>query len=70
MIKEAWFFIVAGIVAVASALLDRRSLMVNDVDGQATEGDDQRYKPTRSGRLVYGIVGIASLAYGWHLLHP
>jgi hypothetical protein len=59
--------VIAGVAAVVSALFERRSLMVNDVDGQVVEGDDQ--KPTRRARLIYGIVGIASLLYGWHLLH-
>jgi hypothetical protein len=68
MIKEGWFFLVAGIIAVVSSLVDKKSLMVNDVDGSVNDEDKEKAKPTIRGRLIYGVVGAASAFYGWFLL--
>ena len=68
MIKEGWFFVIAGIIAAVSSLIDKKSLMVNDVDGSVTEEDKEKAKPTIRGRLIYGLVGVASAFYGWFLL--
>jgi hypothetical protein len=59
----------AGFAAIISAVVDRQSLMVNDVDGQVDPDDKERFKPSPRAQLIYGLAGIASLLYGWHLLH-
>jgi hypothetical protein len=69
MIKAGWFFLVAGIIAVISSIVDKKSLMVNDVDGDVREEDKVKARPTTLGRLIYGAVGAASAVYGWFLLH-
>jgi hypothetical protein len=68
MIRDGWFFLIAGIIAVVSSIVDKRSLMVNDVDGQVRDEDKEKAKPTIRGRLLYGLVGVASAFYGWYLL--
>jgi len=68
MIQEGWFFLIAGVIAVVSSLVDKKSLMVNDVDGQVSDEDAEKAKPTLRGRLIYGLVGAASAFYGSYLL--
>jgi hypothetical protein len=68
VISEGWFFLIAGIIAVISSLIDKKSLMVNDVDGSIKDEDKETAKPTIRGRLIYGLVGAASAFYGWFLL--
>ena len=69
MIKEGWFFLIVGILAVISSLFDRKSLMVNEVDGdRATRDDEVKFKPTVRARLIYGSIGAASAIYGLFLL--
>jgi hypothetical protein len=68
VIKEGWFFLVAGVIAVISGLVDKKSLMVNDVDGDVTAEDKEKAKPTFGARLIYGLVGAASAIYGLFLL--
>jgi hypothetical protein len=68
LIKEGWFFLVGGAVAVISSFFDKKSPMVNDVDGNPTREDSENAKPTIRARLIYGIVGTGSALYGWFLL--
>jgi len=69
MIREGWFFLIAGFIAVVSAIVDKKSLMVNTVDGNVSDEDKEKCKPTILNRLIYGLIGAASALYGWHLLH-
>jgi hypothetical protein len=69
MIKDGWFFLVAGIIGILSSLFDKKSPLINDVDGNdATEEDKEKYRPTLRGRLISGLIGVAAAIYGWHLL--
>jgi hypothetical protein len=67
MMKEGWFFLFAGIIAVVSSFVDKHTPIVNDVDGSIREGEKE-LRPKRSDRLIYGVVGAASTMYGIYLL--
>ena len=68
MISKSWFFIMAGLVAIISSIVDRTTPFVNDVEGHVAEDEVKPSKPTRRDRLVFGVVGIASLIYGIYSL--
>jgi uncharacterized membrane protein HdeD (DUF308 family) len=68
MMTAGWFFLLAGCAAVISSLLDKNSPIVNDVDGNVNDEDRKLLKPTARDRLIYGLVGVASIIYGIYCL--
>ncbi|MGA2888017.1 MAG: hypothetical protein ABSE51_08185 [Terracidiphilus sp.] len=68
IIKEGWFFLVGGTIAVISSAFDKKSPMVNDADGSVSDEDKEKLKTTVRARLIYGFAGSASFFYGWFLL--
>ncbi|HEY3928512.1 MAG TPA: hypothetical protein VGL89_09070 [Candidatus Koribacter sp.] len=69
MIPVGWFFLIVGVIAVISSIVDRKSLMISDVDGDPRSEDKEKAKPTKLDRWIYAAIGLASAIYGWYLIH-
>jgi hypothetical protein len=70
MIKSSWFFVGCGLIAIISALFDRTTPMISEMESNVTEEERREAIPTRRDRWIYGLIGLASLLYGAHgLLH-